>query len=272
VAHRLVDEHDVDVAAQVGAMAVSHDGSTLYTVDTTNFTIVPVNLDTLARGAPMSPGSLPLYVEYTRTNGVELVISGNGKLFNAKTGTALAPTFSGGYYGYVVVAAARNGSRLCTIDTGLSPYSLACYTLDYTSANGGQLLLTGAGGGLGFGSFGVGSNGQDVAVNADGTRVYVASGAPYEFDVFDTANMSLVQRLPGDAYPDNVEVAADGRIFAGAFTTSSPGIWVYAPGGALLHQYAAGGFNLGAGQLKVSGDGLRMSTVADKLYFTTVGP
>ena len=93
------------VAAQVGAMTISHDGSTLYAVDTSNFKIVPANLDTRAVGAPWSPTSLPLFLDYTRANGTELVLSGNGQIFNAKTGTAFTSRFDGGYYGYVVVAA-----------------------------------------------------------------------------------------------------------------------------------------------------------------------
>ncbi|HEX9192850.1 MAG TPA: hypothetical protein VF871_03700 [Burkholderiales bacterium] len=262
------------VGAQVGAMTISHDGSTLYAVDTTNFKIVPVNLDTRAVGAPWSPTSLPLFLDYTRTNGTELVLSGNGQIFNAKTGTAFAPTFDGGYYGYVVVAAGRRGTRFCTLDTGLSPYSLSCYPLDYTSLNGGQLLI----GAEKSGVFGIGSNGKDVAVNADGTRAYVASGAPYAFSVYDAAasqgNLPVVQTLPGDAYPNIVEVAADGRVFGGAFFGSATNdVWIYDAGGAALATHQIAGLLLDR-QLKVSGDGIRMITLSDApaLTFTTVGP
>jgi len=254
-------------------MAVSHDGSTLYVIDTTNFRIVPVNLDTHAVGAPIQLAYQAFYLEYARTDGTGLVISGNGQIFNAATRAAYAPTFSGGYYGSVVVSAARNGTRLCTIDTGLSPYSIACYALDTTSANGGQLLL----GTAAFGAFGVGSNGRDVAVNADGTRAYAASGAPYEFDVYDTASMAVVQILPGSNYPNAVEVAADGRIFAGTQDYYDPvDVWVYNAGGTQLATYHVGGYAAPMldHQLKVSGDGLRMITLTSvpALVFTTVGP
>ena len=262
------------VAAQVGAMTISHDGSTLYAVDTTNFKIVPVNLDTRAVGAPWSPTSLPLFLDYTRANGTELVLSGNGQIFNAKTGTAFTSRFDGGYYGYVVVAAGRGGTRFCTLDTGLSPYSLSCYPVDYTSLNGGQLLI----GAEKSGVFGIGSNGKDVAVNADGTRAYVASGAPYAFSVYDAAtsqgNLPVVQTLPGDTYPNIVEVAADGRVFGGAFIGSATNdVWVYDAGGAPLATHQITGALLDR-QLKVSGDGIRMITLSDApaLTFTTVGP
>jgi hypothetical protein len=264
------------VAAQVGAMVASHDGSTLYAIDTTNFKIVPLNLDTLEFGAPISPAAPPYYLDYTRTDGTELLFSGNGQIFNARTGAAFSPTFSGDYYGFVLVAAARNGTRLCTLNTGISPYTIACYPLDYTSANGGKVLL-GASPGGGLLGFGAGSNGQDLAVNADGTRAYPASGAPYEFDVFETATMGVVQALPGDAYPNNVEVAADGRIFAGASVWYGPtDVWVYNAGGTQLATYRIAGYAraLLNGQLKISGDGLRMITLTDdpSLTFTTVGP
>ncbi|TMH81352.1 MAG: hypothetical protein E6H49_07295 [Betaproteobacteria bacterium] len=265
------------VAAQVGAMTVSHDGSTLYAVDTTNFKIVPVNLDTRAVGAPWLPTSLPLFLDYTRANGTELVLSGNGQIFNAKTGTAYASRFDGGYYGYVVVAAGRGGTRFCTLNTGLSPYSVSCYPVDYTSLNGGQLLV----GPEKSGVFGIGSNGKDVAVNADGTRAYVASGAPYAFSVYDAAtsqgSMPVVQTLPGFPYPNIVEIAADGRIFAGASNWYDPvDVWVYDPGGAALATYRIAGYakSLLDRQLKISGDGIRMITLTDDpaLTFTTVGP
>ena len=129
--------------------------------------------------------------------------------------------------------------------------------------------------------FGIGSNGKDVAVNADGTRAYVASGAPYAFSVYDAATsqatLPVVQTLPGFPYPSIVEIAADGRIFAGAFNWYDPiDVWVYDPGGASLATYRIAGYarSLLDRQLKISGDGIRMITLTDDpaLTFTTVGP
>jgi BACON domain-containing protein len=270
------------VPAQVGEMAVSHDGSTLYAIDAINFKIVPVNLDTLAVGTPMSPVSQVqsvFNVGYARTNGVELVVAGNGEVFNAKTGTAFDTVFSDYFIFHVVVAAARNGTRLCHVNTGATPYSIGCYPLDYTSANGGQLLLEiNRPGTIGLTIvIGVGGFGKDIAVSADGTRAYVAAANPYEFDAYDTESETVVQALPGDATPSAVEVAVDGRIFGGAASWYGPtDVWVYSPTGTQLATYRMAGYARSVldGQLKVSGDGLRMIVLTDdpSLVFTTVGP
>jgi BACON domain-containing protein len=260
------------VAAQVGAMTVSHDGSTLYAVDTINFKIVPVSLDSLSVGAPWVPSSPVYYVTYTRANGTGVVLSGNGQIFNAETGAAFAAGFSGGYYYYSAVAAAQNGTRFCGVNT-LSPYTISCYALDYTSLDGGKVIA----GAAKSGPFGIGSNGRDIALSANGTRAYVAAGAPYQFDVYDTETMGVVQTLPGDSYPNCIEVAVDGRIFAGASVWYDPvDVWVYDAGGTQLGAYRMAGYAraLQDRQLKVSGDGIRMITLTDDplLTFTTVGP
>ena len=89
--------------------------------------------------------------------------------------------------------------------------------------------------------------------------------------------MPVVQTLPGFPYPNIVEIAADGRIFAGASNWYDPvDVWVYDPGGAALATYRIAGYakSLLDRQLKISGDGIRMITLTDDpaLTFTTVGP
>lgn len=258
------------VAAQLAYMVIATDGSRLYAVDATNFTIVPVDLPnfTVGTGWPIG-AAVSAYLEYVRSNGVGLVISGNGRFFNASTGSAYSTTFSGGYYGNAVVAASLDGNRLCTLNTGISPYTLTCYPLEFSPASG-VLLGTEK-----TGAWGVGSNGQDVAINADGTRVYVASGSPYNFSVYDPtaagSSMSVVQSLPGNAYPQNVEVARNGNIFAGSTSFSTQkDLWIYNSNGTELASYTS--LSTGPRNLTVSGDGLRVLTPKANLLFTTVGP
>ena len=97
------------------------------------------------------------------------------------------------------------------------------------------------GGGLSFSTAaGVspGSNGLDVAVSADGTKVYSASGAPYDFPVFDALTLQSVGSLPGVPYPNNVEVAWNGVVAAGANAYYDPtDIWIYGPSGVALGSY-----------------------------------
>lgn len=269
----------------VGYMTISHDGSTLYAVDATNSKIVPVNLDTSVVGTafPFSSFSPLNVIDYTRTNGVELVISGSGgQIFNAATGTLFSPTFGGN----VVVAASRGGSRFCTVNVVSSPYSISCPTLDFTSLNSGQLLL-----GNTFEVSGVGSFGRDAALRADGTILYVASGGVSEISAYLTSgsNPAYVgagnSPAPTGLHPNNVEISADGRILASAPNPvfDPADVWIFAADGTPLTtlKVAAGGSDqLFDRQLRISGDGLRLITITGnpfvnpntnvKLNFTTV--
>jgi sugar lactone lactonase YvrE len=267
----------------VGFMTVSHDGSTLYALDTTNSKVVPVDLDTLAVGTPFSINAVnPIKViDYTRTNGVEVILSGNGgQIFNAKTGTLL---FSG-FAGNTVVAASRGGTRMCTVDVGISAYSISCPSLDFTSLNGGQLLL-----GNTFTVSGVSGNGQDVAMKADGTLLYVASGGVTELSAYTTAGQNPAYAGSGSSpkptglHPNNAEIAADGRIFASAANPvfDPADVWIFTAAGTPITtlKIAAGGVDqIFTRQLRISGDGLRLITITGdpfnntnvKLNFTTI--
>ena len=269
------------VGAQLGRMAPSTDGSRLFVVDATNFAIIPIDLDTHSVGSswPLTT-STSAYLACTRTAGTPLLFSGDGTVYDAVTGTRFGATFDAGYYGNDVVAASQDGSRLCTVDVGLSPYSLSCYSLAFGSSQDRPLIIGPGHSVSGSGANGqVGSNGQDLALNADGSRVYVASGAPYVFTAFDATSSSLpvVQSLPGDAYPNNIEIMSDGRILAGANVLyGSKDVWVYTAQGVLVVDDHVAGYAHGLlpGQLKATGDALRFVALTDDplLAFFTVGP
>jgi hypothetical protein len=118
------------------------------------------------------------------------------------------------------------------------------------------------------------SNETDVAINDDATRVYLACGFPYDFLVFDGATGSQIGTRTGAPYPNNAEITIGGRFVGGAFTVLAKGVWVYEANGTFVADYIAGGFNLLARQLQVSGDGVRMVTLTSDpaLIFTTIGP
>ena len=258
----------------VGFMTVSHDGSTLYALDTTNSEIVPVNLDTQAAGTPFSVSLLnPVSViDYTRTNGVELILSGNGgQIFDPKTGLGFLTPFAGN----TVVAASRGGTRFCTVDVGISAYSISCPTLDFTSLNGGRLLL-----GNTSTVSGVSGNGKDVALSGDGASLYVASGGVSELSKYLTSgsNPSYVgagnSPAPTGLHPNNAEIAWDGRILASApiLSTDPADVWVFDANGAPLTtlKISAGGVNQVIDrQLRVSGDGIRLITITGDQGFNT---
>jgi len=261
------------VGKKLGAMAVSSDGARLFVVDDTDKTIVPVDLETYAVGNPW-PLVVPTYtsepssfVAYARVQGMGVVVASDGHAYDAATGSRSAATFGFG----PVLAASRDGSRFCGILRGFSPYTLRCYPLD-VSAVTGQVLI---GASKSPSAFDLGSNGRDVAMNEDGSRVYVAAGSPYAFDVFDATasgtTMPKVATLAGDAYPNAVEVGFDGRAFCGASSTGMKDVWVYDAAGTWLSDYKV--TSLGDRGVAVSGDGLRMITIAGTtLKFITVGP
>jgi len=255
------------VATQIGILAISQDGSTLYAVDTNTLKIVPVNLDTYVVGTPWSlSGSSPTYprIVYGRTNGFGFVLAGNGRAYSATSGAELAPTFFGAVS---ELAVARNGTLFCA--------ETACRTLDYTALRGGELSI----GALRFlNATDFPDNCHDVAIGNDASRIYLACGAVYHFMVFDgtTLNQFPTSTLGGDAYPNIVEVAADGRLFGGAMFgsfTNNNDVWIYSAEATQLATHQIAGLLLDR-QLKVSGDGIRMITLSDApaLTFTTVGP
>src|SRR5882672_3152678 len=258
----------------VGFMTVSHDGSKLYALDTTNSKIVPVDLDAYTLGTPFSVSLInPVKViEYTRTNGVGVIVSGSaGQIFDAQTGTAFTPTFAGG----TVVTTSRGGTRLCTVDVGFSAYSLSCPTLDFTSLNGGQLLL-----GNTSTVSGVSGNGRDVALKADGTTLYVASGGVTELSAYSTSGQNpgylgaANSPHPTGLHPNNAEIARDGRIYASAPNpVSDPSdVWVFAENGSPLFstKIAGGGTDqIFDRQLRISGDGVMMITITGDPFSNT---
>jgi hypothetical protein len=253
-------------------MTVSSDGSRLFAADDTNYEIVSVDLDASKVGSKWRTStSTAAILAYSRTNGEKLVLAGNGGIYDAGSGRRFPVTFDAGYYGSSMIAVSKNGSRFCLLDGGISPYTLSCHALAYQDE--GDAVVIGPGKRDGFGTE-VGSNGQDVAMNADGTRVYVASGAPYHFTVYDAATtestMPVVQTLDGTAYPNNVEVAFDDRIVAGASVWYGPkDVWVYSPSGILAQDFYVSGYAhaILMRQLKVSGDALRLLVLTDDPTF-----
>ncbi|WP_242343730.1 BACON domain-containing protein [Anaeromyxobacter terrae] len=260
------------IGTKLGQMTVSSDGAQLFVIDDTSKTIVPVDLGTRTVGAPWAL-EIPTYtsepnsfVAYARVQGVGVVFANDHHVYDAATGSRYATTaFSGS-----VLAASRDGSRLCGITRSSSPYTLKCYAVDVSGLTG-EILL-----GAAKSPSDAGSNGRDVAIDEDGSRVYVASGAPYAFAEFDAtasgATMPMVKYLSGSAYPVAVEVGSEGRIYCGADNPSGTNdVWIYDAAGSLQSAYTV--THLTDRGIAVSGDGLRMLTLTSTaLKLFTVGP
>ena len=126
------------------------------------------------------------------------------------------------------------------------------------------------------GAFNVGSNGEEVALNADGSRAYVAAGAPYSFTVYDAssaaAELPVLANLAGSPYPSSIQFGADDRIYGAANVLESDpvDVWVYDQAGNPGPTFDLGG---GVRRLAISGEALRMTALtASSLLFVTIPP
>jgi hypothetical protein len=228
--------------------------------------VIDLETLTLSRSLPLQAIKVPGYSRplVIRPNGVEIILTDNGA-YRASDGKRLSENEFGDNK-----AASQDGRRVFTIDEGRSPASTMTYMVDYSDTGGGTLSLARIGWVLGFGS-----NGQDIAANADGSRTYTASGSPYRC-IASGPDLGAVERLSdAGAYPVSVEVDSFGRVYCGiATTSSSPDVWLYDAGGALLRTFDFTSTGLLRRQLAVSGDGMLMVALTEYsvMAIVPIGP
>jgi hypothetical protein len=131
-------------------------------------------------------------------------------------------------------------------------------------------------------------NAADIVVSPDGTIAYVASGAgnlPPELSLYSTQSLSHLSGFSIQGRGNNVEIAADGRIFAGSTNVSigqTADVRVFnASGTQLATRLVAPGNGIAIldRQMRISGDGLRLITITGNppltgsmLILTNVAP
>jgi DNA-binding beta-propeller fold protein YncE len=255
-------------------MAVAPNGDYLYVTDTANRALVKVALPSLTRSAVFAVPSLvdtSVRVLSVRPSGSEIVLLSNGIALSASNGRVLSTTLPS----HGMMAAPPSGKALYSIDAGYSPASLGGARIDYSEMGGGTLFVLNQ---IGAAFSSAGSNGADVAVGRDGQRVYTASGAPYQCASFQASDLSAIGYLPGgEAYPNNVEVGSDGRIYCGINGIySKSDVWVYAADGTLQGSFKFVGYAKGLlpRQMVVSADGLVLVALTDDplMAIVPVGP
>ena len=268
----LVDTIALPTVGQAGDMAITNNGEFLYIYDKTNFKVVEVNLNSHAIGRSWATGTTVNRITFGRVDAKPILfVNSTREIINIDTGTlSIVDITAFGVSDNGNIDVSKNGEKYCKIDSGRSPYSLACYTLKYSHAK--NKLNVGYIGNVAHGS---GSNGQDLALTPDGSRVYAASGSPYVFIGFNTKNMQKDQVLPANAYPNNVEIGSDGYLYGGLNNASNPeDIWIYDKNGVEQSSYLTEGYStdIEPRQLRVSGDALRMIALMDtpSMQFITV--
>lgn len=241
------------VAPTVGEMHASSDGRTLFVTDTTNYRILALDATSgaLLRDYTLQgPISAYFSFAYARPQGKSTLFAVGQTAIDVASGKAVSPVLDStqGYYS-PSIAVTPDGTRLAILERGLSPGSVYTFSVARTSGTLAYTQLATA--------RLDGSNCQDMSISADGTRVYPACGAPYQFNVYDVATMAQVQTLAANTYPNNTEIDADGNFVGGLNGLYNPAdVYVYNTSGFLIGSvpeviYAQSQINA---QMKVSGD------------------
>jgi hypothetical protein len=247
-----------NVGAWLSDMSVAPDGSLLYVLDKGSGPIVVIDLASASKIATwplmLKPGeSFPQTLLAIRVNGKNVVLTGNGIAYVDGTRFAALPQpFSSNWN----LTASSDGRRVFVQNKGISPASVGAYDVDYSAMANGTLMVKSTAGAT---SINGASNGLDIAVNADGTALYTASGSPYRCSSVDPLSLGFIASLPGGSpYPNNVEVTKDGRVLCGIDGGYlDDGIWLHASNGVLLKSFKLQGHGyLYDRQLVVTPDGM----------------
>lgn len=250
----------IDVTgATLGHMEISPDGKRLYAINSS----VQIKEIDLTQSNPVVLGSWAVPLEktpavelkYVRPNGEGVVFAAGVDSsysatpftpFRARDGVVLAAT--GNLYLSPGLAVAPDQSNLLTAHLR--------YPIAYSAVNQVFEMASAI-------SLATGCNGatHDVAVMRNGSFAIagcVSSGTGYGFPraSLDTASISQGY-YAGDAYPNNAEVASDGKVLLGSYSGNLyvADVWVYRSDNTLLTSFWLGG-NLQNAQLKVSGDSM----------------
>lgn len=262
------------VGTALGSMTSSTNGDRLYIVEEGFKRVAVVDLATLTKSGSIAT-TTPVHNGHellsVRNTGVELLLLNDGTAYRASNGAAIHAAT--GLFGSI--AAAQTGTRVFALNQGLSPASAASFALDFADVGGGKLMVQALASSWDAGSS---SNGQDIAVQADGSTVYLASGAPYHFVTLEGADLAYSGYLPeGAPYPNNIAVGSDGRVAGGLDGIyEDKDIWVYRSDGSVHSSYKTSGYARGLlpRQMHFSGDARMLVALTDDpvMTFIPVGP
>ncbi|MTW31435.1 quinoprotein amine dehydrogenase [Pseudoduganella danionis] len=247
------------LASSLGDMTTSANGDLLYLLDLSNRALVSINLNTqkVTGNLALSAADRTTRLKILRPNGVEILALSTGAAYLTSDNTKLSLPLSSG-----TLAASGDGKRLLQQSEDSGAVQIATYSVDYAALNGGTLYpakISAAS------HAGAGTQGQDIAVSLDGTRLYSASSATKSCSILNPADLGVLAYLAaGDGAPNNVEVGSDGRLYCGTAANGAVSdIWLYSSSGTLLNQFklTSTGKQLAPRQMAVSGDGLTLIAI-----------
>ncbi|MFE1288672.1 Ig-like domain repeat protein [Streptomyces sp. NPDC058751] len=209
-----------------GGLELSADSGTLYVAVAGTDEIAAIDTAGLTESARYSTGTADAPATLARAGGklwfgYGTGWSGNiGSLDLSGPDPVLAVAQDSGHWYYAPVLASNPAAPgvLAAGVPGLSPSAVATY--DVSGADAPRRLAQGE----------AGSNLRDLAVTPDGAQVVTASGSPYRHQVLSTTDLKEVGSYPTDAYPNAVDIAADGTVAAGIDGMYDPDVYVFRPG------------------------------------------
>ncbi|MFD9460559.1 Ig-like domain repeat protein [Streptomyces sp. NPDC060027] len=212
---------------EADGLELSADSRTLYVAVAGSDEIAAIDTADLTESARYSTGSADAPTTLARTGGK--LWFGYGTAANGNIGSldlsgpepVLAVAQDSANRWYYAPRLASNPAApgvLAAGVPGLSPSAVATY--DVSGPDAPRLMAQDQ----------AGSNLRDLAVTPDGRQVVTASGAPYEHQVLSTTDLKKVGSYPTDAYPNAVDIAADGTVAAGIDGSYEPDVYIFKPG------------------------------------------
>lgn len=200
------------VVGSIGSLAISQDGTKLYVHDPVNLKVVELYADTgdtvnsfTVVPSEWSSAHSVFMPGYFRPNGRPLLFMSGTRLFDLTSGEQVA--VEGGYDSYFYSTSTnQNPNWVAGYDGSLMEYF-------YSALGGGNGTLTATI--KSSVSYAQGRAGQ-ACVDAAGSRVYTASGAPYEFSGVGIVSQTQEQVLPATAYPNSIVCGWNGILVGGA--------------------------------------------------------
>jgi hypothetical protein len=271
-------------SAHLGDMAVTPNGDTLYVVDIDSARLTAVNLATRTISKQLvlaAPGTKATRVKLIRPNGVEMLLLSDGQLFLTSTFQRIGvlPLTSGG-----ALAVSSDSKRVVQQGEASGSVMHTSVTVDYAALNGGTLFAAKQ---TQASHTSPSTQGQDLWVtgssepddNLKNMRVYSAAATPKSCVVMNAIDLGILSYLSiGDAAPNNIKVAQDGRIFCGgAAKSTNNDIYMYDSTGArIIQQYklSTTGKQLLPRQMVLSGEGWMITAITDDgiVTFLPIGP
>jgi hypothetical protein len=243
-------------------------------IDNARLTAVKLSTRTISSQLPLAAaGTKATRIKAIHPNGVEMLLLSDGQLFQTASQARLGvlPLTTGG-----TLSASANGKRVTQQDEGNATVTQTSVSVDYAALGGGTLFAAKL---APASHTSPGSMGGDVWVSADGSRVYSAAATPRSCVIMNGPDLAILGYMTvGDAAPNNIEVALDGRIFCGG--AARPGgndIYMFdSTGTKILQQYKVSttGKQLLPRQMAVSGDGWMIVAITDDnvVTFLPIGP